>query len=133
MYITYNEINYPCTCYPSKTMIYRGLPDDFPVPVSGEIALCADDGFVMRVDVAEDYLRQTFECGVLMLTNIPEQEPTGPAESGPALEERVADLEDALALTDETAIELYEAMMAQEEINTAQDDALIELYEMIGG
>ena len=32
-----------------------------------------------------------------------------------------------------SAIELYEAMMAQEEINSAQDDALIELYEMIGG
>ena len=50
-----------------------------------------------------------------------------------AVKESTVALEDALAMTDETAIELYEAMMAQEEINTAQDDALIELYEMIGG
>ena len=62
---------------------------------------------------------------------IPEPEPEPDPE--PTLDERVTDLEDALAITDETAIELYEAMMAQEEINTAQDDALIELYEMIGG
>ena len=47
--------------------------------------------------------------------------------------ERNKSLAEQLATTDETAIELYEAMMAQEEINTAQDDALIELYEMIGG
>ena len=68
---------------------------------------------------------------------IPEPEPAPtpakPVNPGPTLNERVTDLEDALSITDETAIELYEAMMAQEEINTAQDDALIELYEMIGG
>lgn len=38
-----------------------------------------------------------------------------------------------LQQADDTAIELYEAHLAQEEINAAQDDALIELYEMIGG
>ena len=38
-----------------------------------------------------------------------------------------------LAIVDETAIELFEANLAQEDINVAQDDALIELYEMIGG
>ena len=38
-----------------------------------------------------------------------------------------------LQQADDTAIELYEAHLAQVEINTAQDDALIELYEMIGG
>lgn len=63
---------------------------------------------------------------------VPEPEPE-PAPKGPTLSDRVTDLEDALAATDETAIELFEAMLAQEEINTAQDDALIELYEMIGG
>lgn len=74
--------------------------------------------------------------GVMTVTKwtpgtIPEPEPE--PEPEPTIDERVTDLEDALAATDETAIELYEAMMAQEEINTAQDDALIELYEMIGG
>lgn len=38
-----------------------------------------------------------------------------------------------LAITDELAIELYEAKLEQEEINAAQDDALIELFELIGG
>ena len=51
----------------------------------------------------------------------------------PSTEERVTALEDALAQTDEAAIELYEAQAEQEEINAAQDEALIELYEMIGG
>lgn len=72
MYVAYNGVNYPCQCRPSATMVYRGLPDDFPAPVSGEIVLCADDGFMLRTDKTKDYLRQTFEGGVLTLTNIPE-------------------------------------------------------------
>lgn len=83
MYITYKETNYPCSCRPSATMVYRGLPKDFPAPVDGEIILCADDGFVMRTDNPADYLRQTFEDGVLTLTNAPEpvtpEEPPKPA------------------------------------------------------
>lgn len=74
MYIKYNNMDYPCKCRPSKIMIYRGLPDDFPTPVSGEIILCADDGFILRIDKVEDYLRQNFENGVLTLTNLPELE-----------------------------------------------------------
>lgn len=51
----------------------------------------------------------------------------------PTDKERIAALEEQVAQADETAIELYEMQMAQEEINAAQDDALIEIYEMIGG
>lgn len=47
--------------------------------------------------------------------------------------ERIAALEEALAQTDEAAIELFEANEEQQEINAAQDEALIEIYEMIGG
>lgn len=86
MYITYNSTNYPCKCRPAATMRYRELPEDFPVPVVGEIVLCADDGFVMRTDVVEDYLRQTFENGVLTLTNIPEPEPGPEPEPVPVPE-----------------------------------------------
>lgn len=50
-----------------------------------------------------------------------------------ALKEEDASIYEQLAQADETAIELYEAQMEQEEINTAQDDALIEIYELIGG
>ena len=69
-------------------MYYRELPDDFPAPVSGEIILCADDGFVLRTDNADEYLRQTFENGVLMLTNEPEPvEPEEPVEVEPTTKE----------------------------------------------
>jgi hypothetical protein len=92
MYIIYNNIKYPCTCRPSNAMVYRGLPDDFPAPVDGEISLCADDGFTLRKDNATDYLRQTFEDGVLVLTN----EPEPIIEPEPTIDERVTDLEDAV-------------------------------------
>ena len=89
MYINYNGTKYPCACRPASTMVYSGLPDDFPAPVSGEIVLCADDGFILRRDVAEDYLRQIFQGGVLTLTNIPEHvpEPQEHGEHKPTTEE----------------------------------------------
>ena len=75
MYIMYNNTNYPCKCKIGVDIRYIGLPEDFPSPVSGTIQMYADDGFLMRTDTAEDYLRQTFEGGVLTLTNTPEPEP----------------------------------------------------------
>lgn len=135
MYITYNSINYPCKCRPSSTMRYRGLPDDFPAPVDGEIVLCADDGFVLRTDISNDYLRQTFKDGVLTLTNVPEPEPVEPEPEiiEPTIEERVTELETQLAETDEAAISLYEAQLAQEQVNAEQDEAIIEIYELMEG
>lgn len=55
------------------------------------------------------------------------------SETEPTTEERLTALEDALAQTDETAIALYEAQAEQEAINAAQDEALIEIYEMMEG
>lgn len=90
MYILYNNTKYPCQCRPASTMRYSGLPEDFPAPVSGEIALCADDNFVLRTDKAEDYLRQTFVGGILTLTNVPEPEPEPePVEPEPTAEELI--------------------------------------------
>ena len=40
--------------------------------------------------------------------------------------------QEQLAQSDETAITLYEAQEAQESINAQQDEALMEIYEMIG-
>lgn len=137
MYILHNNIKYPCKCRPASTMRYSGLPEDFPAPVSGEIVLCADDGFVLRTDSAEDFLRQNFEGGILTFTNIPEFEPQPaeeePVDPQPTPEERIAVLEESLAETDEAAIELYEATLAQEAVNAEQDEAIIEIYEMLGG
>lgn len=83
MYLTYKSVNYPCKCRPSATMRYSGLPNDFPAPVEGEVILCANDGFILRTDNSADYLRQTFENGVLTLTNAPEPEPVEPTEPEP--------------------------------------------------
>lgn len=41
--------------------------------------------------------------------------------------------EEAQMSKDEAVAALYEASLAQREITAAQDDALIELYEMLGG
>lgn len=62
--------------------------------------------------------------------DIPE---TPGSDPEPTVEERLDTLEDALAQTDETAIALYEANEEQSQINAAQDEALIEIYEMMEG
>ena len=59
-------------------------------------------------------------------------EDDGQPEPPPTTEQRVSDLEEQLAQSDETAIALYEAQEAQEVINAQQDEALMEIYEMIG-
>lgn len=56
----------------------------------------------------------------------------GEPEPPPTTEQRVSDLEEQLAQSDETAIDLYEAQEKQEVINAQQDEALMEIYEMIG-
>ena len=83
MYIKYKNKQYHCGCRPGETMVYSGLPEDFPAPVDGEIVLCRDDGFEMRRDSAADYIRQTFEGGTLTLTNLPEPEPAPDPEPAP--------------------------------------------------
>ena len=59
-------------------------------------------------------------------------EDDGEPEPPPTTEQRVSDLEEQLAQSDETAIALYEAQEAQEVINAQQDEALMEIYEMMG-
>lgn len=61
-------------------------------------------------------------------SNLPE-----PTDPEPTLDDRVTVLEAQVAQADETAIELFEMQMAQEEINTAQDEALIDIFEMLEG
>ena len=61
-------------------------------------------------------------------------EDDGQPEPPPTTEQRVSYLEEQLAQLDEIAITLYEAQEAQEAqeaINSQQDEALMEIYEMI--
>jgi hypothetical protein len=51
----------------------------------------------------------------------------------PPVRDEVLALQSDLAQADETAIELYEANAEQQATNEAQDEALIELYELVGG
>lgn len=53
-----------------------------------------------------------------------------PEDNTPTTEERITLLEAQLAESDEVAISLYEAQAA---INAEQDDAILELYELVGG
>ena len=59
-------------------------------------------------------------------------EDDGHPEPPPTTEQRVSDLEEQLVQADETAIALYESQQAQDTINAQQDEALMEIYEMIG-
>lgn len=116
MYIIYNNVQYPCECIPSIDMVYRGLPDDFPAPVDGDIFLCADDGFTLRKDNTSDYLRQTFENGVLVLTNTPEPEVSEdeisnyPETSALTLRQRVVVLETSTAALEDALCDIDAAL-----------------------
>ena len=68
--------------------------------------------------------------GVTPTERPPEPEPE---PQPPSAEERLGLLEEALAQTDETAIALFESQAAQESIDAQQDDALLDIYEMLGG
>ncbi len=48
-------------------------------------------------------------------------------------QKEINQLQEALSTTDEVAISLYEATLDNDEINAAQDDSIIEIYEMLGG
>lgn len=106
-------------------MVYRGLPDDFPAPIDDVVTLCRDDGFVMREDNPSDYLRQTFESGVLTLTNTPEPEPvTEPEEPTPTVDDRVTTLESENAL-------LKQQVSALSDQNDFQEELIVELANIV--
>ena len=64
----------------------------------------------------------------------PTERPPGPEpEPEPSPLDRLEALEEALAQTDETAIALFESQAEQASINAQQDDALMDIYDMLGG
>lgn len=73
----------------------------------------------------EDAIKEAFN-GEYTIEDIPDE----PKE--PTMEQRISDLEEQIIQADETAITLYEAQEAQDAINAQQDEALMEIYEMIG-
>ena len=49
-----------------------------------------------------------------------------------SIEIRLTEMEEQLLATDEIAVTLFEHQLVQEEINVAQDEAIVALYEMLG-
>jgi len=94
------------------------------VPVHLEAAVWATCGW------CDLHIEEGRLVGVTPTERPPEPEPE---PEPPSVEERVAALEEALAQTDETAIALFESQAEQESINAQQDDALLDIYEMLGG
>lgn len=83
---------------------------------------CTDDNFDACYTVAQS---RAYNGEVTV-------EDDGQPEPPPTTEQRVSELEEQIIQADETAIALYEAQEAQEAINAQQDEALMEIYEMIG-
>lgn len=71
------------------------------------------------------------EEGVLVGITPTERPPEPEPEPSPL--DRLGLLEEALAQTDETAIALFESQAEQASINAQQDDALLDIYDMLGG
>lgn len=100
------------------------LDDYIEVPSHLEAAVWATCGW------CDLHIEEGRLVGVTPTERPPEPEPE---PEPPSVEERVAALEEALAQTDETAIALFESQAEQESINAQQDDALLDIYEMLGG
>ena len=75
------------------------------------------------IEPSESYVAKQKELEELR----PKVEPPVP------ISKRVSTLEEQRIQAVDTAIELYEANLALQEVNAMQDDAIIELYELIGG
>lgn len=110
---------------------HRNQSGDFrTIPEGWAVVACDTPNFPFGVPTIETL------NGVMTVTaweagEIPEPEPEPTPES--TIDERVADLEAALAESDEVAMALYEANLEQETVNAEQDEAILGLYEMIGG
>lgn len=101
--------------------------------LSGTIQMYRDDGFMLSEDSVDKYERKTMTGTLLIMTNKPVPVPEDPTKKPEyrlsVLETENKELAEHLAETDEVAIELYEASLAQEAINAEQDEAIIEIYE----
>lgn len=93
------------------------------VPVHLEAAVWATYGWC-DLQIEEGVL-----VGITPTKRPPEPEP----EPEPSPLDRLGALEEALAQTDETAIALFESQAEQASINAQQDDALLDIYDMLGG
>lgn len=110
---------------------YAICPDEFydifySTDPAGFVNITIDDNVVTSMEVNQ----QAYDAYIEYLNSLPE--PEEPVDPIVELNNKVSDLSDQLAETDEAAIELYEANLALEQANADQDEAIIEIYEMMG-
>lgn len=103
--------------------------------ISGTAQLFRDDGFLLAEDNLDSFDRKSMTGTLLVVTNKPVPQPidqrTTPEYRLSVLEAENKEMAEHLAETDEIAIDLFEASLAQEAINAEQDEAIIEIYEMM--
>ena len=108
MYIQINGTQHPCANYrdaPGTRAVFYGV-EGLTLPISGEVSLHADDGFEMVRQNTDSYARQTYENGVLTLTNEPEPEAETPEDEEPQTDP-IADLSE-MAIDHEYRLTLME-------------------------
>ena len=107
------------------TKIDEGNGDKYALAQSHYLSKPLYDGAVLRYKLVDGKI-------VERTTEEIEADKAKLPKPAPTTTERVTSLEEQLATADETAISLYEAQQKQDEINAQQDDALLEIYELIG-
>lgn len=99
MYLKIGENQYSCTKRiksNSGTLKFLGV-SPAPGEVSGTIQMYRDDGFLMSEDDVSGYIRQKYAGTLLAFFAYPEPEPVpAPGPTGPTVEQRVSELEEAL-------------------------------------
>ena len=138
MYLEINGARHTCSQRITKKDTIKFLSVTPAVEdITGTAKLYRDDGFLLAEDNLDAYERKSMAGTCLVVTNAPEPTPVDPTTTNAyriaALEAETASLREQLAETDEAAIELYEASMAQEAVNAEQDEAIIEIYEAMEG
>lgn len=109
------------------------IPDDMPIPetfpfVNIEVQAVEHT----RESIIPDTEPEIFTVPTVTAMTagiIPEPQPK--PEPEPTVEDCIAELEEQIAQADEIAITLYEEQEKWEAINSQQDEALMEIYEMI--
>lgn len=141
MYLLINDTKYTVTrrIKTKDTVKYLGVSPSIENidGISGIAKMYTNEDFFMSEDSLDDYKYKTFTGTLLVITNkekeLPEDQTKTPNYRLTMLEKENTDLTQRLAETDEIAIDLYEASLANEAINAEQDEAIIEIYETMEG
>ena len=99
MYLKIGENKYSCKKRiksAAGTLKFLGV-SPAPGEVSGTIQMYRNDGFLMSEDDVSGYIRQKYAGTMLAFFAYPEPEPApAPGPTGPTVEQRVSELEEAL-------------------------------------